>query len=326
MRLKTLLRQLPIALAALGAAGFAEAQARRPVIDVHLHAFDLAWFKAAGEPPLTMCEGAFWPSMLERFPSLGECRGAVQSPATEQALLDATMAALARYNVIAVTSGPRATVARWRTLAPRRIIPAVGYATSPDSARRWAADTAVRALGEMTWQYDGMSATDSLPSAWFALAEELDLPIGVHMGFGPAGAPFVMSPAYRMALSNPLQLEPVLVRHPKLRIWVMHAGWPMLDQMVGLLQTYPQVYVDVSAIDWFIPRAEFHTYLRRLVQAGFANRIMFGSDQMVWPAAIGRAIDAIESAPFLSARDKRDILCRNAARFFRLKQSHGDSC
>lgn len=326
MRLTFLLRQLAPTLVLLGAAANAQAQARRPVIDVHLHAFDLAWFKVVGEQPVTICEGGFSPPMLERFPSLGECRGAMRSPTTEKALVDSTMAALDRYNVIGVTSGPRATVARWRSLNPRRILPAVGYLASPDSARLWAADTAVRALGEMTWQYDGMSATDSLPSAWFALAEQLDLPIGVHMGFGGAGAPFGMSPAYRMALSNPLQLEPILVRHPKLRVWVMHAGWPMLDQMVGLLETYPQVYVDVSAIDWFIPRAEFHAYLRRLVQAGFANRIMFGSDQMVWPAAIGRAIDAIESAPFLTARDKRDIFCRNAVRFFRLQSSLGDAC
>jgi predicted TIM-barrel fold metal-dependent hydrolase len=45
---------------------------------------------------------------------------------------------------------------------------------------------------------------------------------------------------------------------------------------------------------------------------------MFGSDQMVWPEAIPRAIDAIQSAPFLTAAQKRDILHDNAARFLRL--------
>jgi predicted TIM-barrel fold metal-dependent hydrolase len=45
---------------------------------------------------------------------------------------------------------------------------------------------------------------------------------------------------------------------------------------------------------------------------------MFGSDQMVWPQAIGIAIERIESAPFLSATQKRNILYNNAARFLRL--------
>jgi predicted TIM-barrel fold metal-dependent hydrolase len=45
---------------------------------------------------------------------------------------------------------------------------------------------------------------------------------------------------------------------------------------------------------------------------------MFGSDQMVWPGIIEPAIDAIERAPFLSPRQKRDIFYNNAARFLRL--------
>ena len=75
-----------------------------------------------------------------------------------------------------------------------------------------------------------------------------------------------------MRLSNPLLLEGVLIRHPKLRLYVMHAGWPMIDQIVGLLYAHPQVYVDTGVIDWFVPRKEFHAYLKRLVDAGFEKR------------------------------------------------------
>jgi Amidohydrolase len=53
-------------------------------------------------------------------------------------------------------------------------------------------------------------------------------PIAVHMGLGPPGAAYIGYPKYRMSLSNPLLLEDLLVRHPKLRLYVMHAGWPML--------------------------------------------------------------------------------------------------
>ena len=42
-------------------------------------------------------------------------------------------------------------------------------------------------------------------------------------------------------------------------------------------------------------RAEFHAYLEALVRAGFGKRIMIGSDYMIWPEAIGIAIEGIES-------------------------------
>lgn len=48
---------------------------------------------------------------------------------------------------------------------------------------------------------------------------------------------------------------------------------------------------------------------------------MFGSDQMNWPGTIERAIEGIESATFLSAEQKRDILYNNAARFLRLSEA-----
>ena len=46
---------------------------------------------------------------------------------------------------------------------------------------------------------------------------------------------------------------------------------------------------------------------------------MFGSDEMVWPDALPQAITTVEQAPFLTARQKRAILCENAAHFLRLR-------
>ena len=79
----------------------------------------------------------------------------------------------------------------------------------------------------------------------------------------------------------------------------------------------------LGIIDWGKPKAEFYTYLRRLTEAGFADRIMFGTDQMVWPDAIGIAVDRIRSAPFLTRKQKRDILFNNAVRFFRWEDLKG---
>ena len=55
-----------------------------------------------------------------------------------------------------------------------------------------------------------------------------------------------------------------------------------------------------------------------LVDAGFQKRIMFGSDQMIWPETIRIAIETVEDAEFLSSEQKRDIFYNNAARFLRL--------
>ena len=65
----------------------------------------------------------------------------------------------------------------------------------------------------------------------------------------------------------------------------------------------------------------FYSYLRQIVDAGFGDRIMFGTDQGVWPELIERCIDAINEAPFLTSGQRRDILYNNAARFLRIGKS-----
>jgi predicted TIM-barrel fold metal-dependent hydrolase len=41
--------------------------------------------------------------------------------------------------------------------------------------------------------------------------------------------------------------------------------------------------------------------LRRFVEAGYGKRVMFGSDQMIWPETIELAIESIESADLLTS-------------------------
>jgi uncharacterized protein len=122
-------------------------------------------------------------------------------------------------------------------------------------------------------------------------------------------------------LTSPFLLEELPIRHPRLRVYVMHYGSPLVDEMIAMLFSHPQLYVDVAGNDWSLPRKEFHSHLRRLVEAGFGKRIMFGSDAMVWPQTIPVAIESIESAEFLTEEQKRDIFYNNAARFLRLSDA-----
>jgi predicted TIM-barrel fold metal-dependent hydrolase len=219
-------------------------------------------------------------------------------------------------------------VRRWQAAWPERVLVGTGFnaaESAPDLALLRAAmekrETVV--LGEIGAQYEGLTLADPQFEPYLALAEELGLPVGVHTGLGPQTAPYQGNRRFRTAFGNPQLIEDVLVRHPKLRLYLMHAGCPYLEQTIAIMAVYPQVYADLSVINWMIPRAAFHEYLRGLMRAGFGKRLMFGSDQMVWPDAIGMAIEGIESADFLSASEKRDIFYNNAARFLGLDGSTG---
>jgi predicted TIM-barrel fold metal-dependent hydrolase len=116
-----------------------------------------------------------------------------------------------------------------------------------------------------------------------------------------------------------LSLARLTPNQPEMRLYIMHAGWPFLDEMKALLYEHPQVYVDVGVIGWSQPQAEFYRFLRELVEAGHGKRIMFGSDQMVWPDRSEKTVEAIEQADFLTTQQKDDIFYNNAARFLRLE-------
>lgn len=297
-------------------------QNKLPIIDMHLHAFPANWF---GPPPVDICHGDVeFPAGDPRGDprALHTCSEPFVSPLSDSLLMQQTLAMLTTYNIIGVASGPLKIVKTWHETLPNRIIPALLFnirsAPSVDSLRQLFNNHTVKVFGEVLTQYEGIAPGDSILAPYWTLAEELDIPVGIHIGPGPPGIAYTAMPKFRAALGNPLLLEPVLLQHPKLRVYVMHAGHPMIDAMLALLYAHPQVYVDIGVICFVLPRSEFHHYLRRIVEAGFGSRIMFGSDQMLWPQAIETAIEAVETADFLSAKQKRDIFYNNAARFLRL--------
>lgn len=191
---------------------------------------------------------------------------------------------------------------------------------TPDSLRRLIATGAVEVFGEVANWYDGMAPEDPRMEPYWALAEEFDIPVGIHLGPGRPGEPHAGYGA-RARLMSALTLEELLVRHPRLRVYIMHAGYPLIDDLLALLYNHPHVYVDVGAIVFGASRRAFYRYLERIVEEGFGSRVLFGSDQAVWPELIERAITVIEEAPFLSEAQKRDIFYNNAARFLRLDEA-----
>lgn len=310
---------------------------REPIIDMHLHARAAGY---AGQDPPPMCApfeimprsanaaGVYEGMTFDEAP----CANPIQPAATDSQVMQDTIAAMERLNIFGVVSGEPDRVKRWAQAAPRRIISAVDYrlpgtrgsrhvmARSIADLRALHAQGRLMVIGEIMAQYEGVSPDDPRLEPLWALAEELDIPVAIHLGPGEPGQPHADG-GYRVALGDPLLLEPVLVRHPRLRISVMHAGYPMAERMRALMFSYAQVYVDIGSIIYTEPRAAFYDFLRGLVEAGYGDRIMFGSDQMIWPGVIEPSVKTIEEAPFLSDRQKRNIFYNNAARFLRLTET-----
>jgi predicted TIM-barrel fold metal-dependent hydrolase len=311
-------------------AGPGAAKQPLPIIDMHLHAMRA---DSNGPPPLGLCSpfpeyplgsaSQDWGTTFMEWQKNPPCKDPVWSPETDEELMRATIAVMTRHNVYGVLSGMPERVREWSEAAPGRFIAGRHFqigrdALSPSELREEHQAGKFVVLGEVTNQYVGIGPSDPQFEPYLAVAEELDIPVGIHVGTGPPGTPYLGFDKYRGALHSPLTLEDALVRHPKLRLYIMHAGWPMVDDLLAVLWTHPHVYAEVGGIVFALPRAEFYRFLQRVVDAGFGKRIMFGSDQMVWPGLIERGIDAIASAPFLTTNQKRDILYNNAARFLRL--------
>jgi hypothetical protein len=320
------MRLLPLMLLAALAAQ-AEARPCPPIIDMHMHAMPA---DGQGPPPARLCSPipAFdaWDPRTPYLPhflaSLGRCRNPLVSPMTDDELIRRTVAVMDRLNVIGVASGTPEMVERWRRGRPERFIPAVHFSLQPHQTVPWLRQLhdagRLGVLGEVVTQYRGIAPDDPRLEPFWAMAEELDIPVNLHIGTGPPGVIYIDSPDYRARLHSALTVEPVLIRHPRLRLYIAHAGYPMIDDLLTMLYAHPQLHVDVGVIVFTQPRAAFYRYLERIVEAGFESRIMFGSDQMVWPEAIERGVRTIEEAPFLTRRQKRAILYDNAARFLRL--------
>lgn len=282
---------------------YAQDKKKLPIIDMHMH---------TGLPHEV-------PPGIPSFCRPEPCTGQGKATVDPAALLNKTLEAMDRHNIVLgfLSGVDLSAVHQWSKAAPGRFIasPFILEASKSnlEKLKPSYASGHFKGVGEIGTQLNGVSPNDPSLEPYYKLAEELDLPVLIHtLGIGP------YTPHFSSAAGRPLLLEEVLTRHPKLRLFVENAGYPFRDEMIAVMYQYPQLYADVSTISWVIPRSAFYDYLEAFVKAGLSKRLMFGSDQMVWPEKIDEAINAIEDAPFLTADQKRDIFYNNARRFLRL--------
>ncbi len=166
-------------------------------------------------------------------------------------------------------------------------------------------------IGEVLSQYYGISPSDNLLLPYYALAEKYGIPVGIHTGLA---GPDHGSPNFKVGLGSPILLEGLLQKFKNLKVWIMHCGAPFLEDTIAIMGYYTNVYADISAISnpgIFRP-GDFYHIVKRLVDAGLEDRLMFGSDN----GDINKVVANVNSLDFLTQEQKEKIFFRNAETFF----------
>lgn len=275
-----------------------------PIIDMHIHSFNespgFASMLGKPMPPRPGMEG------LTNF----------TAPESFEAVKEETFAQFEKHHIVKAVSSPGIN---WHEDAPEIIVIGASHNVPVEELRKLHEEGKLDVIGEVAPNYEGILPTDASLEPYYDLAEELGIPMAYHLfPGGPQGGAYGPYPKTRAFQGKPLQFEEILLERPAMKLYIMHAAWPFLEDLKALMYAHPQVYVEVGVICWNLPRKEFHNYLKALVDAGFGKRIMYGTDQMIWPATIEEGIKAINSAEFLSMEQKADIFYNNAARFLEL--------
>lgn len=241
-----------------------------------------------------------------------------------------TYAAFKKYNILkAVVSGSLESVETWKSKdTGNRIIRGIEIAYPSDKVmdtvqfEELIKNGKIQIFGETEPYYAGSILSDSVWQPYLRICEKYDIPVAVHTGGGDPGGTYGGAPHARLRLGDPFLLEDVLVKYPTLRIYMMHAGESWYENALRLMAYYPQLYTDIAVLLWVEPMTQRYAkeFLRNAKQAGYLNRVMYGTDQMKWPYAIKKSIDFLNSLDFLTSQEKEDIFYNNAARFLRLNK------
>lgn len=177
-----------------------------------------------------------------------------------------------------------------------------------------------KSLGESMFNYYGIPPTDERLEPYWKIAEEFNVPLGIHADTGPKPERVNKEerPNYYPAYANPELLKPILEKHPKLKIYLMHYGGEYSEQSLELMKMYPQIYCEISGVSLFAPKEVWEPKVKKLFNEGLGDRIMFASDYF---GTVRENIEIIYNLEWLTEKQKRDIFYNNAARFLNLSKA-----
>jgi uncharacterized protein len=160
--------------------------------------------------------------------------------------------------------------------------------------------------------YNGITANDRRYYPLYAKAAELDVPVRIYTSMNYANdRPY--------DLGHPRYLDDVAIDFPELRIVAGLAGWPWVNDMVGLLRRHPNLYVDTAAHH---PRyfAQNGSGWEQFLQFGntlLQDKVMVGLSRYLFGTSFESLIDDYKNLP-LKDHVIEKWLYGNAAKFHRL--------
>lgn len=108
----------------------------------------------------------------------------------------------------------------------------------------------------------------------YAKADELGIPVMIHMGLCSASDP-------SLRYERPWLLDDVGRHFPDLHVLVCHAGWPWVDECIALMVKHPNFWCDIAYVNSLWSRREMFQFLHRCKRAGVPlYKVCWGND---WP-------------------------------------------
>ncbi len=296
---------LAISCAFLGSVAFAQ-NTGEPIIDVHLHSYN-----------------------AEDYHTNPDLYGNAASANPEEHFNETYQLMRKNNIVLGIVSNNRRSVLKWMQkdvdgrLWPGSSISSKSKKWTPESFEQAVIKGEVKVFGEVGPYYAGKTISDPVYAPYLAICEKYGIPLALHTGGGPPQIPYKGAPNARLTLSNPFLAEDMLVKYPKLKVYLMHSGVHYYEEALRLMLMYPRVYSDLGVILWVheLPKHYGEEFLKLAKKFGMLKRVMYGTDQMVWPHAIDLSIKQLNSFDFLTESEKRDIFYNNAARFLELDQA-----
>lgn len=249
----------------------------------------------------------------------------IESPKNADEHLKQTIALMNKHQIeYAVVSGSVESIEKY-TIADSRFIP--GYMDNEelipiDEFELLIKEGKIKVFGEVSGVYFGRTLNNIIYEPYLEICERYEIPVAYHTGGGPSMTPYTCCPNFRISLGDPYLIEDVLVKYPKLQLYLMHGGEVYFENTVRMMKMYRHLYIDLGVILWVDPMIkDYGIRLLKLAQkANVLDRVMFGTDQMVWPGSISKSIEFLNSLDFLSEKEKRMILYDNAKKFLKISE------
>jgi predicted TIM-barrel fold metal-dependent hydrolase len=150
-------------------------------------------------------------------------------------------------------------------------------------------DYAVKTLGLRGLKvgpiYQNIHPQDERFLALMGRAEALGVPVLIHQGT-------TFCSNVSLELANPILLQPIALKFPKLRMLIAHMGHPWIAETLVLIRKHPHFYTDISAL-YYRPW-QFYNALVLAMEYGVLDKLLFGTDYpFTTPASTIAALEKV---------------------------------